>query len=97
MLNVLGNTDKVFINLFKSNIVHFHNPSKTKSNVVYKVNGETVEYASHYKYLGSVLSEHRDYTITAKVVPQSANIALGLLIVKYENENIWWPLVRCIY
>ena len=75
MLNVLGNwcnTNKLFINLSKSNIVHFRNPSKTKSNFAFKVNDETIEYASHYKYLGLVLSEHRDYAVTAKVVSQSA-------------------------
>ena len=39
MLNVLGNwcnTNTFSINLRKSNIVHFRNPSKTKSNFVFK-------------------------------------------------------------
>ena len=85
MLNVSGNwcnTNKLFINSSKSNIVHFRNPSKTKSNFAFKANDETIEYASHYKYLGLVLSEHLDYALTAKVVSQSANRALGLLIAK---------------
>ena len=85
MLNVLGNwcnANKLFINSSKSNIVHFRNPSKTKSTFVFKVNDETIEYASHYKNLGSVLSEHLDFALTAKVVSQSANRGLGLLIAK---------------
>ena len=85
MLNVLGNwcnTNKLSINPSKSNIVHFRNPSKTRSNFVFKNNDETVEYAFNYKYLGLVLSEHLDYALTAKVVSQSANRALGLLIAK---------------
>ena len=85
MLNVLGdwcNTNKLSINPSKSNFVHFRNPSKTKSNFVFKVNDETVEYASNYKCLGLVLSEHLDYALTAKVVPQSANRALGPSIAK---------------
>ena len=35
-----------------------------------------------YTYLGLVLNEHLDYSITAKTVAQNANSALGLLIAK---------------
>ena len=74
MLNALGDwcyTNKLSINTTKSNIVHFRNPSVNKSNFVFKVNDVTVEYASNYKYLGLVLSEHLDYALTAKIVAQS--------------------------
>ena len=84
MRNVLGNwcnTNKLFINSSKSNIVHFRIPTK-KSNFAFKANDETIEYASRYKYLGLVLAEHLDYALTAKVVSQSANRPLGLLIAK---------------
>ena len=98
LLNVLGNwfkTNKLSISPSKSNTVHFRNPSKAKSNFAFKVYDEIIEYASHYKYLGLVLSGHLDYALTAKVVSQSANRALGLSIAK--NESIWWSSVRCIY
>lgn len=55
MLNVLGESCKaniLSINVAKSNIVHFRNPSVTRSTVELKVNEETVAYATHYKYLG---------------------------------------------
>ena len=99
MLNVLGNwcnTNKLFINSSKSNIVHFRNPSKTKSNFAFKVNDETIEYASHYKYLGLVLSEHLDFAFNNSqscitVCKQSS------WIVNCKNESIWWSSVRCIY
>ena len=61
MLNVLDdwcNTNKLSINPSKSNIVHFRNHFKTRSNFVFKVNDMTVEYAFNYKYSGLVLSEH---------------------------------------
>ena len=82
MLNILGGcckTNILSINASKSNIVHFRNPSVTRSNFVFKVNEENV---IHYRYLGLVLSEHLDYAFTAKVVAHSANRALGLLIAK---------------
>ena len=37
------------------------------------------------KYLGLVLSEHLDYSVTAKFVAQSATRALGLLISKFKQ------------
>ena len=85
MLNVLGGwckTNILSFNASKSNIVHFRNPSVTRSNFVFKVNEENIAYATHYKYLGLVLSEHLDNALTAKVVAQSANRALGLLIAE---------------
>ena len=54
----------------------------SRLSFVFKVNDETVEYASNYKYLGLVLYEHLDYALTAKIVSQSENRALGLLIAK---------------
>ncbi len=56
--------------------------SVTKSDGIFRVNGDIISYATQYKYLGIVLTEHLDYAITAKLVAQSANRALGLLIAK---------------
>ena len=85
MLDTLGAWSKnnlITINVAKSNIVHFRNPSVTRSNFVFKVNDDSLGYVSQYKYLGLVLTEHLDYAVTAKIVAQSANRALGLLIAK---------------
>ena len=70
------------INTSKSNIMHFRNPSASQSDVVFSVNQEVLSYTTQYKYLGVVLTEHLDYAITAKIIAQSANRALGLLIAK---------------
>ena len=42
----------------------------------------TLDITQQYKYLGLILQEHLDYSITAKAVAQSASRALGLLIAK---------------
>ena len=85
MLDIMGTWCKnnlVSINASKTNIVYFRNLSVPQSNVTFSVNDDAISYASQYKYLGLVLSEHLDYSITAKVVAESTNRALGLLIAK---------------
>ena len=42
----------------------------------------SLDYVSHYKYLGLVLHEHLDFNVTAKCVAQSTSRALGLVIAK---------------
>ena len=85
MLDTLGawcQNNLLSINVAKSNIVHFRNPSVRRSDVVFNVNDDTFAYAAQYKYLGLVLTEHLDYAVTAKIVAQSANRAMGFLIAK---------------
>ncbi len=80
MLNELGDwcvRNAMNINPTKSNIVQFRNPSVMISDFIFNVNGNVVSYASQYKYLGLVLSEHLDFNITAKTVAQSAGRASG--------------------
>ena len=89
MLNVLGDLFKtkiLSINATKSNIVHFRNPSVTRSDFVFRVNEENIAYATHYKYLGLVPFEHLNYALTTKVVAQSANNMMLLL----SSTSQWW-------
>ena len=85
MLDILGiwyKSNLLSINMSKSNIMHFRNPLASQSDVIFSVNQEVLSYTTQYKYLGVVLTEHLDYAITAKIIAQSANRALGLLIAK---------------
>ena len=85
MLDVLGvwcKNNVLSINASESNIVHFRNPSVSCSVFSFNVNDEVISYAKQYKYPSLVLTEHLDYSITAKIVAQSANWALVLLIAK---------------
>jgi len=47
----------------------------------------TIEYSSQYMYLGEMLSEHLDFSLTAKVVVQRAGRAVGLLIARCKNAG----------
>ena len=70
------------INNDKSKIVHFRLPSVPRSLFHFSCGESTLDITQQYKYLGLILQEHLDYSITAKAVAQSASRALGLLIAK---------------
>ena len=73
------------INKDKSKIVHFRRPSVTRSRRSvsnFSCGDSNLELTQQYKYLGLILQEHLDYSVTAKAVAQSASRALGLLIAK---------------
>jgi hypothetical protein len=70
------------VNLSKSKVMHFRNPSVNRSSNQFILNGEVFDYVSSYQYLGLVLNEFLDYQFMAKAVARSASRALGLLIVK---------------
>ena len=46
-----------------------------------------IEYTDNYRYLGLILNEYLDYSVTAKYVAQSAARALGLLISKFKQAG----------
>ena len=75
------------INSSKTNIIHFRKMSSNKTNVTFHIGGYAIEVVSQYKYLGCVLTEHIDFSETAKVLAESAERALGALINKARNIN----------
>jgi len=88
MLTVLNdwcNSNGMMVNASKSNVVHFRPCSVERSNYVFVCGQTAIEYASKYMYLGILLTEHLDFSLTAKCVAQSAGRALGLLIAKFRN------------
>lgn len=51
------------------------------------IGNNIVQIASHYNYLGLLLTEFLDYNEMAKCVSKSANRALSLLIVKRKSNG----------
>jgi hypothetical protein len=74
--------NKMCVNMSKSKVVHFRNPSVNLTTYQFTCSDQQVEIVDSYCYLGLVLSQHLDYAVTAKAVAKSANITLGLLIAK---------------
>ena len=94
------------INCSKSNVIHFRNPSKDKTNIVFKCGDDIIQVVDRYTYLGLVLTEYLDFNVTAKVVAQSASRALGLVIAKCKlaggvpysvftklYDSVVWPVI----
>ena len=68
----------------KTKVIHYRNNAVQRSNYVFKCGNNNIEYSQFYKYLGLVLDEFLDYSVTAKYIAQSATRALGLLISKFK-------------
>jgi len=73
------------INRMKSNAMHFRNKRKRRSDFVFYLGDESLEYACSYRYLGVMLNEHLDYDIIAETLVQSAGRALGGVISKIHD------------
>ncbi|XP_052256259.1 uncharacterized protein LOC127861632 isoform X1 [Dreissena polymorpha] len=88
MLDVLSQwctSNSMVVNANKSNIVHFRPNSVPRSEFNFKCGVHGLTYVDKYSYLGLLLSEHLDFSISAKSVAQSASRALGLLIARYKS------------
>ena len=48
---------------------------------------DVIEIVSRYRYLGIVLDEMLDYSVTASVLADSSGRALGSLYTKYRNNK----------
>ena len=85
MLNVLSGwceENCMTVNNTKSKIVHYRSSAVPCTKYVFSCSSSSPEIVDRYVYLGLVIHEHLDWNVTAKVVAQSANRALGLLIAK---------------
>ena len=83
-LNLWCENNKLEVNINKSKVIHFRNPSKQRTNRVFQCGQKPIETISQYLYLGLLLTEHLEYDIMAKQVANSASRALGLLITKFK-------------
>ena len=53
---------RIMVNPTKSNVVHFRNTGKQRSNFQFHVGVNNLAYADSYKYLGVVFNEFLDLT-----------------------------------
>ena len=76
---------KMAVNEEKTQIVHFRPTRKERSNFTFKFNEHSLELVGQYKYLGVILNEHMDFTVTASSLSNAASRALGLLRFKLKS------------
>ncbi|KAL5006947.1 hypothetical protein ScPMuIL_015753 [Solemya velum] len=100
------NRNCLFVNPSKSKVVHFRNPSVTRTASSFKCGPEFLEVTDHYTYLGLLLTEHLNFSGMAKCVARSASRALGLVLAKsrtfgdlpYQTftklyDSLVWPVI----
>ena len=65
------------INYAKSNVIHFRNKGKERSNFVFRIGDQSFDYANVYRYLGIHMHENLDFTEIAEVLSQAGGQSLG--------------------
>jgi hypothetical protein len=73
------------VNPIKSNVIHFRPKAVQRTSDAFKCGNNVLNIVDRYTYLGVILHEHLDYSVTVKAVNQSASRALGLLIAKCKG------------
>ena len=71
----------------KSNVVHFRRKRTPLSSYDFHLGTSGLKTLSEYKYLGIVLDEYLDYSVTTKTLANAANRALGAIINKFKKIN----------
>lgn len=90
MLNSLYQWSKkwqIKFNHNKTNVVHFRNKNIPRTNYVFNLGDDMLQTVDKYKYLGLILNEFLDFTITSQVLADSAGRALGSIMNKYKQIN----------
>ena len=71
------------VNVSKTKIMHFPKRNCEQCEKIFKFGEESVEFCTHYKYLGLELNDMLDFSETVNVLCKSGSRALGSLIAKY--------------
>ena len=92
---------KMAVNEEKTQVVHFRPPRKQQSKFTWKFNEHSLLLVNQYKYLGVILNEHMDFTVTATSLSSAASRALGLLRYKLKSlkecKYITFTKLYCSY
>jgi hypothetical protein len=85
------------VNLDKTKFIHFRKKAAEITTRNIKFGNITIQKTTQYKYLGIVLDEHLDYTITAKTLADASSRALGSLISKHYSckglyHSTYWKI-----
>ncbi len=89
-LNVVSNWCnkwRMELNQQKTNVIHFHPKSISRTNCNFKCGDHVIDKVSKYKYLGLYFNEHMDETQIVNDVVKSATRSLSYVISKYKNSG----------
>ena len=78
---------RIKFNANKSNVLHVRQSHVHRTDFSFTLGEVLLHKVEQYKYLGIVINEHVDYNVTAKILADAANRALGSIINKYKSIN----------
>ena len=57
--------------------MHFRSKNVSQSNVIFVLGNEEIAYTKSYKYLGVLLNEHLDFSVTANAIAEQPSQQVG--------------------
>ena len=101
MFNVLSDWCRKWrmkVNTQKTHVIHFRKKRQSRTNYMFKINGETIMTTDKCKYLGLVFQEFLDFKITSDVLAESGGRALGSIYCKYKcNKGFGFDTFTKLY
>ncbi len=91
---------RFIVNPEKSQVVHYRNAPKTRTNFVFKLyeSGPILEKVPNYKYLGVFLDEYLTFSKTTNILSTAGGRALGGMINKYKSlDNLGYDTYTKLY
>jgi hypothetical protein len=86
------------ISVEKTSVVHFRKLSKPVTQFEFKCGNTHLSIAHSYKYLGCILDQYMDFTVTANTLAGAASRALGAIISKcYRAGGITYSVYKKMY
>ncbi len=68
------------VNTEKPNVVHFRKKRRSKTVFEFMFDNTVLNIVDRYKYLGTILNEHLDVSVTSSILSGAAGRALGAVI-----------------
>jgi len=93
-LDEFCNTWDLKINTEKTKVVIFNKP-RSQLTPIYKIGSSTIEYSTHYKYLGIILSENGSYKPAITTLANQASKALFMLMRGASKLSFPKPTLLC--
>ena len=78
---------RMLVNTIKTEVVHFRTKRTEQTKSKFKMGPKELNTVKYYKYLGCVVNEFLDNTITGDTLAEGASRALGKLLSKYYMNN----------
>jgi hypothetical protein len=89
---------RMTVNINKSKVMHCRPKNQNESQVALMYGNEQLEYVNKYKYLGTVLDYSLNFDVTAEMLANSANRALGGIFSKFkENKGLGYKSYTKLY